>query len=137
MDDRFKFRAWDKKRKGFINGFNMIGFSTGRGAPYKNLQRFSDYWDMDDVELKQCTGLKDKNDQLIFEGDIVKNKIAIGVVKFGNPDLFKDSMCSMFYWEMIKQLDSCEFCFEDDIFTEFKDCEIIGNIYENPELIEV
>lgn len=132
MDDRFRFRAWNKIKKVMYTGLPFSNAGEKGVDDFKQILKHPTIY-----EVMQCTRLKDKNDQLIFEGDIVKNKIAIGVVKFGNPDLFKDSMCSMFYWEMIKQLDSCEFCFEDDIFTEFKDCEIIGNIYENPELMEV
>ena len=80
--------------------------------------------------LEQYTGIRTKEGQMIFVGDTVKNKIAIGVVKLGNPDFLKGSVCSMFYWQMTEQLDFEMFCFEDDVFTEFNDVEVIGHIHQ-------
>ena len=91
----------------------------------------------------QCTGLKDKNDKLIYEGDIVKyfcpaEYCSDGVHKC--PECYSGENGSVHYdedlamYEYRSKSDECPLT--DNINTE-EDLEIIGNIYENPELLEV
>lgn len=87
---------------------------------------------VDPETIGQYTGLRD-----IYEGDIVENKHVRGVVKFGNPDFKEGSQTSMFYVEVIELLDYEIFTFEDDIWTEFNSLKKIGNIFDNPNLLEV
>ena len=77
----------------------------------------------------QYTGLKDKNGKMIFEGDIVghysnyRKKYDIGTVKYGD---FNCSCCSGVYgW-----------FFENEDIREHSSCEVLGNIYDNPELLK-
>ena len=71
--------------------------------------------------IGQYTGLTDKNGKKIFEGDIVKHSIGTFVVKFLNGTF----CCSLI---------------EDDYLTDLcsihNQCEIIGNIHDNPELLK-
>ena len=78
----------------------------------------------DEIELMQSTGLKDKNGQEIFEGDIV----SIDTDEF---DLLFVKYEAGIYWLM-----DDEECVEH-LSDYYKYVSIVGNIYENPELLEV
>ena len=89
--------------------------------------------EVDPSTVDQYTGLMDKNDKRIFEGDIVSTDIA-------RPYLiveFRDG-CFMFncndggkdYYDIMLPI-------LEDAQTEYKYGEIIGNIHDNPELLEV
>lgn len=81
----------------------------------------------DDCVLMQSTGLTDKNGKEIFEGDIVK--------------MAKNVYSELTYYEVVRhrggayRLESkrhgCE------LWLRHTDCEIAGDIYKNPELLEV
>ncbi|CKL42019.1 TPA: YopX family protein [Streptococcus pneumoniae] len=84
-------------------------------------------YDFDEIELMQSTGLKDKNGKEVFIGDIVKctrgcphevylEKEYGGTYIGGMPAIYLKGLLSGYAWT------------EDE--------EIIGNIYENPELLE-
>ena len=87
-----------------------------------------------DIHLMQSTGLKDKNGKEIFEGDIIKNGMDVVDVRnhetLGFYTLVNGREVFFGHGTSIEE-------FEEDIegFTEI--VEIIGNIYENPELLEV
>ena len=76
--------------------------------------------------LGQSTGLKDKNGKEIFAGDIVK--------------MAKDVYSEPTYYEVVRhyggayRLESKQHGCE--LWLRHTDCEVVGNIYENPELLE-
>ena len=80
-----------------------------------------------DLNLMQSTGLFDKNGKEIFEGDIVKMA----------KDVYSDLTC----YEIVRhrggayRLESNQHGCE--LWLRHTNCEVIGNIYENPELLEV
>jgi hypothetical protein len=125
-----RFRAWDKNSKGFINGFNMIGFSTGQGAPYKKLARYDTQWAEEDFELMQFTGMKDfkrtaeyPEGQPIFEGDIVEVYTDYNQETHTSMVQAKDgAFCAglLPLWHLARNKSSIN---------------VIGNIYQNPEAL--
>jgi uncharacterized phage protein (TIGR01671 family) len=117
-----KFRAWDKENNqtmfgvgkytgNFLIDFNGRVFDTD-GKPHDN--RF---------ELMQFTGLLDKNGKEIYEGDIVTG------MHYKRPRVVEwiiNNGISGFIVVGINQNDTAS----------FKGIEVIGNIYENPNLLE-
>lgn len=118
-----KFRAWHKYQEKM---FTVIGlYPTLRMVQLKG---FNHAIPLDCVELMQYTGLKDKNGQEIYEGDILqdfhkKTEEPITRVKVYWNDGFWDG-------EPLKgeRYKTC--------YAGFKCCKVIGNIYENPELVD-
>lgn len=84
-----------------------------------------------DIHLMQSTGLKDKHGKEIFEGDILGIETDEGIL---NVNVFWDSKHALFMFES-------EIHNEKELLAELVEdntypFEIIGNIYENPELLE-
>ena len=119
MQDRFKFRVWDKKRKEIRQVWSITPF----GTVVNDVKTENYKIPIDDGVIMQCTGLRDKNGKLIFEGDIAINEGTVCVINWDN------DKCAFFV-----ETASEYFAFEEDITIE--DFKIIGNIYENPELLE-
>lgn len=122
-----KFRAWHKEKKimGEVLGIDIlhkeIFFSNGDVD-------CCGFADLKYIELIQYTGLKDKNNKEIYEGDIVKLRAnhGIGVVKYYDE-------WGAFIVEYIKLRPLAVLgmnYYKEDI-------EVLGNIYENPELLGV
>ena len=124
-----KFRAWDSWRKR-MSVVDRIYIDTEGVRLYDD---FGEYWrDFRDAKLMQSTGLLDKNGKEIFEGDVVQ---------------FEDcSETSDFLYINIGIIEWCQGGFhvtnrdsvlmEDLLDGDSLDVTIIGNIYENPELLE-
>lgn len=120
-----KFRAWLKEEKimGEVLGIDIlhkeIFFSNEDANCYEHT-------DFKDIELMQYTGLKDKNNKEIYEGDILKlrDNHGIGVIKYSDE-------WGAFVVEYIKPRPLAVLgmnYYKEDI-------EVLGNIYENPELL--
>ncbi|EPF4505863.1 YopX family protein [Enterococcus faecalis] len=104
-----------------------IDDDTGFIAPLINLE--NGMWGMiDKYVLMQSTGLKDKNGVEIFEGDLVEHDDNIN----GTWETFE--AC-----EIVYDVDYAQFCFKNDasnFLSYYRNLCIIGNIHENPELLE-
>ena len=112
-----KFRAWDiDKKEMFIP--SMITSSGDISRPYG-----IDNWCK--AELMQFTGLQDKNGKDIYEGDIVEYE---DLALDGGGDGEKHIVC----FESLEEAIMFNMGFK---YVGSEQMEIIGNIYENPELL--
>lgn len=118
---KLKFRAWMKQFKKMDNDIGEMHFEDGEfkyigdDVHYKRLP--------EDIILMQSTGILDKNSQEIFEGDIVSidtDEFGLLVVKYETG----------IYW-----LTEDEQCVEH-LSDYYKYVSVIGNIFENKELLE-
>jgi uncharacterized phage protein (TIGR01671 family) len=124
-----KFRAWDKILKK-MNDVTAIDFSTKPFRVFYSAYGEDNYFNQDAI-LMQSTGMSDINGVEIFEGDIVKPVSFanwIGVVKYSSENA-----------AYILDDHDNEFRRGENVYlSQFNEgLEVKGNIYENPELMEV
>ena len=106
MSDRLKFRVWDKRLSKWMDALKpcwTVYDEVRDQADHPENERDEEY------VVEQCTGLRDSNGTLIYEGDIVE---------YGYP-------CSCFAVDFFEIRDE-----DVDSLT------VIGNIHQNPELLE-
>ena len=125
-----KFRAWDKERKimtevkeiFFDNEFARLEFWEGNVSCYEHKY-------FDEVETIQYTGLKDKNGQEIYEGDILKdNKSRISKV------IWHGSFAG-FVYEYVDKSNKV-YSNPNNLHLCYMKMEVIGNVYENRNLLQ-
>ena len=123
MQDRFRVRGWSIYDSGYYDNIQNMLFGeednmTLLDAISKGL--------VSEIIPEQCTGLKDKNGKLIYEGDIVKyhviKKISFPIEKEVLVFKTKKVTFKKGYFAPVFNLD-------------LNDVEIIGNIHENPEML--
>lgn len=126
-----RFRAWHCELGRMMSIKNMW-FQDGSVEELElNDAVMNDYITVypDEIELMQSTGLKDKNGKEIFEGDIVDYKGREAVVKW-------HGSYASFIYRFVDGLQE-RVSEWDPLFLACYNFEVIGNIYENLELLEV
>lgn len=126
---RPKFRAWDGAKKEMFKDTFAI---TESGQVVVVEQEFitspPDYVFVDHLVIMQSTGIKDKNGKEIFEGDIVDYKGRKAIIKWHGSYA---SFIYRFVDEMQERVSEW-----DPLFLAYHHFEIIGNIYENKDILE-
>jgi uncharacterized phage protein (TIGR01671 family) len=134
-----KFREWDQNRHEIYGG-DIPGMSYGHREDFDDMVgfRFShteliDYEGTEEFKnkriLEQYTGLHDKNGKEIYEGDIVEFKTLKRSKNFG----FENELVH----DVVNYSDYSEWLVGNSLLSRiFNGSEVIGNIHENPELLE-
>lgn len=121
MNREIKFRVWDIKNKEMLKVQELDFEPTFYGGKIAiRLDQYNDYFDTEDMILMQYTGIDDKNGKEIYEGDIVKYENMTGKIMFFNGSFIMSNFEETEEWEL-------------GVINE--ELEIMGNIYDNPELI--
>ena len=129
-----KFRAWDKGRKRMVE-VTSISFWGGT-IQEDTLHAVNRELYFDQVKLMQYTGLKDKNGVEIYEGDIVNITQYFAGSPYGEmKHIIKRSEYNN---DLVAYSESRNWMTPEVnmSFRKSDDYEVIGDIYENPELLE-
>lgn len=125
-----KFRAWDEEFKEMLQVDALVFEEQIIKATYKNGNVVKE--DLKNYVLMQSTGLIDKNGKEIFEGDILCDE----GIEQGNNFVYTTVSYRDGTW-VCDQITSDD-CGYGGALNEFSDdYSVIGNIYTNPELLEV
>lgn len=130
-----KYRAWIKTEKTYVFSDDILSIDYENEEIVTQQVYFENglpddrdiyCYDFDDIVLMQSTAMVDRDGRIIFEGDIVK--------------MSKDVYSEPTYYEVVRhyggayRLESKQHGCE--LWLRHTDCEVVGNIYENPELLE-
>ena len=131
-----RYRAWVKIEKRMVFSDYILGIDYENKEIVTQQVYFENglpddrdiyCYDLEEIEFMQSTAMVDRDGRIIFEGDIVK--------------MSKDVYSEPTYYEVVRhrggayRLESKQHGCE--LWLRHTDCEVVGNIYANPELLEV
>lgn len=122
MEDRYLLKAKRIDNGEWVQGY-LYGIWEKRYILWGMTNDVPNMIEVDPSTICQCTGLKDKNDKLIWENDVVKinNSKANTLITFRDFEIICTIPNEKYYKHRL------------EYDTEY---EVIGNIFDNPELLE-
>ena len=154
MEDRYLFKAKRLDNGEWVQGYLFDdGFENGRvfigglviekytGTACDDWTILgSCFYEVDKSTICQCTGLKDKNGELIWENDIVKDLFsdACAQIKYGSYQSCFDSTKTEHVGFYVDWSGKCTKRYRKDLgyWINMVNAEVIGNIFDDPELIK-
>ena len=127
---KIKFRAWDNENGIYLydvqDAYDTLSghvkYDDGENAVYDE-ECFGGFLDNERYDVEQFTGLTDAQDDEIYENDLVRIT-----------DDFEDPVYKVIFEEAKFEISGGGVDF--DLGEEFMNCEIVGNVHENPELLQ-
>ena len=129
MNDRYLYRAKRIDNDEWTYGY-LYGIWERKYILWGMTNNVPDMTEVEPSTICQCTGLKDKNGKLIWENDIC-------IITDGTLD--EEDGYFRLDWEIDRAMFEFEgtgICANFDNVSGY-DCEVVGNIFDNPELLEV
>ena len=122
-----KYRAWDKELQTMLD-VSLIDFKKGVLVGEHWEFGETNFMNFDEIVLMQSTRILDKNSQEIFEGDILDYKGRKALVRW-------HGSYASFIYRFVDELQNRNTEWKP-LYLAYIKCEIIGNIYENKELLD-
>ena len=127
-----KFRCWDTENKEMLEVQELDYEDSYNGQPMIRTTMYSDYFDTEDMILMQYVGLKDKNGNEIYEGDIIFIKGETKLLDIKGKVEYSNILAQFIITNTGSIVNEAEPLGD----YEEEDIEIIGNGFDNPELLE-
>lgn len=126
MHDRFTFRVWHKEKEYM---YKNVAIGVGKSKiGYKLSGKKRYVWEETErIAVMQCTGYRDSKDKRIFDGDILK---------FGKRGNYLAEVRWDDYKFMFKKKGGKKLIDKFGHWGRVNHVEVVGNIYENPEILE-
>lgn len=162
MENRYLCRAKRIDNEEWVEGFYFcmthpdgrhthhfiipLGADLSRGTPIEKIQV-----EIDPSTICRCTGLEDKSGKLIWENDITKLALPDGEVRYFKVSfkkVIRKVLCHPDFEDDVAKVELNAVCFEwdgDELFpciyedgsSDVSNMEMAGNVFDNPELLEV